>query len=300
MLISGFELRGVYPALPTPVQDGEINYEALANHIDYLEDGGVHGIVPAGCTGHAASLEEDERVELIRRAAAMTDLPVIAGTGQNSTRQTLQLARRVEETADVVAHLMISPYQNKPEQEGIVRHYEQLTEKLEKPIIAYNVPSRTGRNIEASTALELAAIPGVMGIKEASLDYEQIREIGRRVQLQDHDFVLGSGDDAANDYVFEQGGAFAISVTANVAPDLVVEVWEEAVEQGNHQRAYERNLELRDLHDAMFLETNPIPVMEALNQLGFDAGTPREPLDQRPSPENRQQISDVLERYGLS
>lgn len=313
--MTDFTPEGVFPALPTPIdEDGEINYEAAENHIEYLEENGVHGIVPAGCTGHAATLgdqggenlEYDEHVEFVSRLAEMTDLPVIAGDGMNSTQQTLELASRIEEEADIDAHLMISPYQNCPPQDLIIEHYRTLADELEKPIIAYNVPGRTGRNIDAETTLELAKIDGIIGIKEASLDYEQIHEIGMRLEEEDiEDFFLGSGDDAANHYVFQQGGSFAISVSANVHPEASVEVWKQGYNNDDYQRAFELNRELRPLHDAMFQEgeKNPISVQYAVNLLGFDYGTPRAPLNRRPREddeyENRTEIRNVLESQGL-
>jgi 4-hydroxy-tetrahydrodipicolinate synthase len=313
--LTDFTPEGVFPALPTPIdEDGEINYEAAENHIEYLEENGVHGIVPAGCTGHAATLgdqggenlEYDEHVEFVSRLTEMTDLPVIAGDGMNSTQQTLELASRIEEEADIDAHLMISPYQNCPPQDLIIEHYRTLADELEKPIIAYNVPGRTGRNIDAETTLELARIDGIIGIKEASLDYQQIHEIGMRLEEADiEEFFLGSGDDAANHYAFQQGGSFAISVSANVHPEASVEVWRQGYENDDYQRAFELNRQLRPLHDAMFQEgeKNPISVQYAVNLLGFDYGTPRAPLNRRPREdeeyENRTEIRNVLESQGL-
>ncbi len=310
-----FTPEGVFPALPTPIdEDGEINYAAAREHIEYLEDNGVHGIVPAGCTGHAATLgdrrgdnlEYDEHVEFVSRLADMTDLPVIAGDGMNSTQQTLEMASRIEEEADIDAHLMISPYQNCPPQDLIIEHYRKLVEELQKPIIAYNVPGRTGRNIEAETTVELAKLDGIVGIKEASLNHEQIHNLGMRLQQEDpENFRLGSGDDAANHFVFQHGGSFAISVSANVYPDGVVEVWKLGYQQDDAQAAFERNHELSDLHSSMFQpgEKNPISVQYAVNLLGFDFGTPRMPLDRRPREDkeyqNRSEIRNVLENHNL-
>lgn len=314
-MTSNFKPEGIFPALPTPIdENGQINYEAAENHIEYLEENGVHGIVPAGCTGHAATLgdrESDsdlysEHVEFISRVAEMTDLPVIAGDGMNSTEQTLELASAVEEQAEIDAHLIISPYQNCPPQDLIVEHYRTLASELEKPIIAYNVPGRTGRNIEAETALELARIDGVVGLKEASLDHEQIHNIG--MMLQDSnidDFYLGSGDDSANHFVFQQGGSFAISVSANVHPEAAVDVWELGYQQQDHQAAYEKNQELMPLHDTMFQpgEKNPISVQHAVNLLGFDFGTPRAPLNRKPRQDseyqNQEELENVLQSFDL-
>lgn len=313
--MNNFTPEGIYPAVPTPINDdGSINYEAAENHVEYLEENGVHGIVPAGCTGHAATLgdqggsnlEYDEHVEFVSKMAEMTDLPVIAGDGMNSTQQTIELASRIEDEADIDAHLVISPYQNCPPQDLILDHYQTLADELEEPITAYNVPGRTGRNIEAETTVELAKSDGIIGLKEASLDYEQMHEIGRRLQEEGlDDFYFGSGDDAANHFVFEQGGSFGISVSANVHPSAVVDVWELGYQEQDAQAAFERNRELRPLHDAMFQdgEKNPISVQYAVNELGFDFGTPRQPLDREPREDdefsNRSEIENVLEHFEL-
>lgn len=316
--MSGFEPRGIYPAIPTAINDdGSLNLEAQQNHVDYLEEGGVHGIVPAGCTGHAATLGDlsnqelyNEHVRYVSEVADMTDLPVIAGDGMNSTQQTIDLAQAVEDQADIDAHLMISPYQNCPPQDLIVEHYSQVAEELDEDIIAYNVPGRTGRNIEPRTVERLAEIPGVIGIKEASNDPEQIREMGARLSGYDK-FHLGSGDDGRNDLVFGEGGDFAISVSANVHPEGVLSVWEEGYENSNPEAAEQINQELQPLHNAMFQygEKNPISVQYAVNQLGFDFGTPRDPLGREPLEgyeethgevfTNQTEIEHVLDHFGL-
>jgi len=234
-------------------------------------------------------------------------LEVIAGDGTNVTWETGNLAHQVEEQADIDAHLMISPYQNKPMQDGIGRHYEQLADSLDEPIILYNVPSRTGQNVAAETTVGLADHDNIVGLKEASLDYEQIREIGHGLHVEAaDDFVLGSGDDPANDYISEQAGdrSFYITVSGNVDPERSVAVHETASD-GDYDRAAALNRELHGtdedpgIHQAMFWETNPLMVQEALNQLGFDFGVPREPLAQRPSEENRERLASVLDEYGL-
>lgn len=299
-------IKGVYPATPTPMDENDnINIEAAKNHADYLEANNVDGIVPAGCTGHAASLDFDEHVEYISEISEYTDLPVIPGDGINSTYQTIELAKEIEEEADIEAHLMISPYQNCPPQDLIVDHYERIAEEVEKPIIAYNVPGRTGRNIEPQTVEEIAQIPGVIGLKEASNDPEQIREIADRLEKVESEFYLGSGDDPRNDLIYNLGGTFSISVSGNVAPEETVEIWEQA-NQGNYDEAERLNNELQPLHGAMFQdgEKNPISVQYAVNQLGFDFGTPRPPLSREPRQDeeyqNQQEIEEVLEELELT
>jgi 4-hydroxy-tetrahydrodipicolinate synthase len=309
------EPEGVYPALPTPMdEDDEINYEASREHLEYLAENGVQGVVPAGCTGHAATLPHEEHVEYVSRVAEMAQelgLDVIAGSGTNSTYETIDLAQSIEEEADIDAHLQISPYQNKPAQRGNIQHYEQTAEALDEPIIAYNVPSRTGRNLVPETQERISQIPDVIGMKEASNMPDQIRELGERFRDRD-DFYLLSGDDPNNDLVYDVGGSGAISVTGNVAPAESVAVWETGFMDGDIDSAEEMNEELSPLHDAMFQdgEVNPVGVHYALNQMGFGFGTPRPPNDYTPLEgeealetgevmHNQTEIEEALDEFGL-
>jgi 4-hydroxy-tetrahydrodipicolinate synthase len=309
------EPEGVYPALPTPMdEDDEINYEASREHLEYLAENGVQGVVPAGCTGHAATLPHEEHVEYVSRVAEMAQelgLDVIAGSGTNSTYETIDLAQSIEEEADIDAHLQISPYQNKPAQRGNIQHYEQTAEALDEPIIAYNVPSRTGRNLVPETQERISQIPDVIGMKEASNMPDQIRELGERFGDRD-DFYLLSGDDPNNDLVYDVGGSGAISVTGNVAPAESVAVWETGFMDGDIDSAEEMNEELSPLHDAMFQdgEVNPVGVHYALNQMGFGFGTPKPPNDYTPLEgeealetgevmHNQTEIEEALDEFGL-
>jgi 4-hydroxy-tetrahydrodipicolinate synthase len=282
-----FEPVGVFPALPTPMdQNNEINYDALEQHLEYLSDNGIDGVVPAGCTGHAATLPHDEHVEYVSNVSDLVDdfgMDVIAGSGTNSTLETIDLAGRIEEEADIDAHLMISPYQVKPANRGNLQHYERVADEVEEPIIAYNVPSRTGKNLGPETQERISEISGVIGVKEASNMEDQIRELGERFSDRD-DFHLLSGDDPKNDLVYDVGGSGAISVSANVEPEASINVWEEGVLNGNNNYASQLNEELQPIHEAMFPdgEVNPVSVHYALNQMGFDYGTPRPPNDYQP------------------
>lgn len=276
--------------------DASINYDALDEHLAYLEQAGVQGVVPAGCTGHAASLSDEERVDYVAHVAETTDLPVIAGDGKPGTAQTIELARAMEE-AGADAHLVITPYQNKPTQDGIVRHYERVADAVENPVIAYNVPSRTGVNIEPETTRELAGIDGVVGIKEASGDPDQIATVGR--YLDGEEMALGSGDDGLNDHVFRSGGTFTVSVTANIHPEPVVATWDYAINHDAYDATEQLNRDLAELHDAMFLRTNPIPVHDALERMGFDYGTPRAPLDETLDGTDEAELERIIRDYGL-
>lgn len=306
---AGFRPSGVYAAIVTPLdENGDIDHDALETYIEHLEDGGVDGLVAVGCTGHAPSLSDEERIEFVQAIEAMTDLDVIAGIGKPATWKTVELAERFEERTDVDAYLVISPATNKPEPHGMVNHYRTVAEAVDTPVIAYNVPSRTGRNMTAQTVVPMedeqldegiADIPGVVGIKEASGDREQIAEIGRRLDERGLDeFYLGSGNDGQNVYIYEQGGRFAISVTANVHPQALVQEHREAMDD-NREVARNHNERLQPLTDAMFVETNPRPVHYALERLGIEVGRPRRPLREELLSDSREQVDRALDRLDL-
>lgn len=300
-------LNGIAPANPMPRYDsddplnhGDINYDALEEHVRYLEDGGVHAITAAGCTGVSSSMPEDEHVEYLARIAEMTDLPVIAGTATNDTPETYRIASRVEDEADIDAHLMISPYKVKPEPEGVEQHYEALANELDEPIVLYDVPSRTGRQMDVDSVVGLAEHPNIIGIKEATGDYERMWRLDRELERQDvDDFNIVSGDDPNSHFIYGlENGTGTVSVTGNVYPDAVVDVWEEGVVNGNEQEAYEMNEELADLHDAMFIESNPGPVHAALDMMGFEYAALPSPLNPV-SDETRDELEQTLDEYGL-
>lgn len=307
--MTDFELNGIFPANPTPrytgdtLNHGDINYDALEAHVRYLGDGGVHGITAAGCTGMSSAMPHDEHVEYIRRIADMTDLPVIAGTATNDTPETYRIASEVEEEADIAAHLMISPYKVKPAPEGVEKHYEALADELEQPILLYDVPSRTGRQLENESVVRLAEHDNIIGIKDARGDYEATwrldRELGRNGI---DDFSIVSGDDPNSHFMYElEHGTGTVSVTANVYPDAVVEVWEQGVVEENSREAYALNEELADLHGSMFAapDPNPIAVHEALNLLGFDGYEPVPSPLNKLSEENQESLAQTLAEYGL-
>ncbi len=264
-----------------------------------------------------------EHADYVRRIADITHeidpgLEVIAGDGMNVPEQTIELAQEIEEMADIDAHLMISPYQvGTPQQDLIDQHYGPIAENVESDIIAYNVPGRTGVNILPETVVELAQIPGIVGIKEASNNPEQIQELGARLEEEGlEDFYLGSGDDPRNPLIYSEGGSFSISVTGNILPRETVEVWEQGY-QGDDQdavRAETLNNILMPAHRAMFQdgEKNPQSVQYALNRMGFDYGTPGGSLDREPWEDevvltdnrrqrlfNQTEIDTVLEHFNL-
>ena len=286
---------GVYPAMTTPFhEDGSIDHESLREEARRLVDGGVAGLVPAGSTGEAATLTHDEHVEVVETVidAVDDDLQIVAGAGSNSTREAVSLSERAEAAgADAVLH--ISPYYNKPEPAGMYDHFRQIADAVDIDVIVYNVPSRTGRNIDVETAEALAEIENVTGYKAASGDMGRISEVIERTR--EEEFAVLSGDDGMTWPVVATGGTGVISVSANVFPEPHVEMVDAALE-GDVDRARDLHHDLAPLFRAMFVETNPIPVKEAVHLVYGDSPHLRPPLS-RIGEENREELRSVLEAY---
>jgi 4-hydroxy-tetrahydrodipicolinate synthase len=282
---------GVFPAMTTPFHDDEsIDFETLQANARRLERAGVDGVVPVGTTGESATMTHDEHVEVIEAVAeAVEDVPVIAGSGSNNTREALDLSRRAE-AAGADGLLLISPYYNKPEPDGMEAHFRAVADEVDLPQIIYNVPSRTGRNIAVETAVNLASHPNVVGYKAASGDMNRISEVIERTR--EETFSVLSGDDALTLPIVATGGSGCISVAANVEPERCVAMVGAALE-GDFQRARELNYELGPLFRALFVETNPIPVKEAMAMRGHMPRTMRPPLSYL-SDEHREQLRSVL------
>ena len=259
--------RGSLVAIVTPMaDDGALDLDALRRLVDWHIAQGTDGIVVVGTTGESPTVSYDEHCTLIRVAVeqAAGRVPVIAGTGANSTSEAIELtecARR----AGAQAGLSVVPYYNKPTQEGLYRHYRKIAEAVELPLILYNVPGRTVADLANDTALRLAEVPGIVGIKDATGSMERAGDLLRRAPK---DFVIYSGDDASAMPFMLLGGHGVISVTANVAPRLMHEMCVAAFE-GNLARARELNNALLPLHSKLFVEANPIPVKWACAELGL-------------------------------
>ncbi|PSQ26586.1 4-hydroxy-tetrahydrodipicolinate synthase [Halobacteriales archaeon QS_9_68_17] len=286
------DFSGVYPAMVTPFDaDERIDSEQLRDDAQRLESAGVDGLVPVGSTGESATLTHDEHVEVVEAVIdAVDDVPVVAGTGSNNTREALELSERAAD-AGADALLLISPYYNKPEQRGLVEHYRTIADAVDLPQIVYNVPSRTGRNIDPDTAVELASHENVTGYKAASGDLGQITEIVERTR--DERFAVLSGDDALTLPTISVGGRGTISVAANVEPERICAMVGAAL-SGDDERARRIHHELGDLFRALFVETNPVPVKEAMRIRGDGPARLRSPLT-RLSEEHRDYVQDVLD-----
>jgi len=268
---------GVYPAMTTPFHEDEsIDFETLREHAQYLEAAGVDGLVPMGTTGESATLSHDEHIEVIEAVCdAVENVPVIAGSGSNNTREALDLSER---SADAGADglLLISPYYNRPEPAGMEDHFRQIADAVDLPQIIYNVPSRTGRNIAVKTAVNLSDHDNIIGYKAASGDMNRITGVIERTR--EETFTVLSGDDAMTLPVIATGGTGCISVSANVEPERTCAMVGAAL-SGDYERAREYHHELGPLFRALFSETNPVPIKEAMAIRGhYDSPRMRPPL----------------------
>lgn len=287
--------KGVYTALITPFKDGGIDWDALGRLLDVQIRSGIAGIVPCGSTGEAATLSHEEHRAVIRFCVEKIDkrIHVIAGTGSNSTWESIELTRHAYE-AGADGALIITPYYNKPGQEGLVQHYTKIAESVDLPIVLYNVPGRTAVDMTADTVIRLAKVKGIVAIKEATANLERAAVIHQRCGDR---MTLLSGDDATFLPFLAVGGHGVISVTANIAPGLVLGVWD-AWQQGNVTLARTRHEELLDINRFLFCETNPIPIKAAAAMLGLCTPEIRLPLTPL-SKDNQQLIHGTMTALGL-
>ncbi|MGD2116871.1 MAG: 4-hydroxy-tetrahydrodipicolinate synthase [Chromatiales bacterium] len=258
--------RGSMVALVTPMsENGEVDFDSLRSLLDWHVSEGTDAIVAMGTTGESATLDESEHCEVLRRVVKMVDgrIPVIAGTGANSTTEAINLTRCAK-LAGADACLLVTPYYNKPTQEGLYLHYKAIAEAVNIPQILYNVPGRTACDMLPETVARLAEVPGIIGIKEATGDLLRLTRIKA---LCSEEFELYSGDDATGCEFMLSGGHGVISVTSNVAPAAMHAMCEYAL-QGERQQAEQINSQLVGLHDKLFVEANPIPVKWALAEMG--------------------------------
>jgi len=285
--------NGVYPAMCTPFhEDRSIDFETLRADARRLEQAGVDGLVPMGSTGESATVSHDEHIAVIEAVVDAVDLPVIAGTGSNNTEEALRLSRRAAD-AGADALLLISPYYNRPGQRGLREHYEAIADAVDLPQIVYNVPSRTGQNVEPDTVVELAGHENIRGYKAAGGDLNQVGEIAERTRGETFDVL--SGNDGETLPVLSVGGTGCISVAANVEPGRMSDLVRAALD-GDYDRARERHHELGPLMRALFWETNPVPVKAALEIRGHGSGRLRPPLTPL-SADNRDRLESLLARY---
>ncbi len=285
------DFSGVFPAMVTPfTADNEIDTESLREDAQRLETAGVDGLVPMGSTGESATLSHAEHVEVIEAVVdAVEDVPVIAGTGSNNTAEALDLSQQAAD-AGADALLLISPYYNKPEPEGMYEHYRQIADAVDLPQIVYNVPSRTGQNITVDTAVKLADHDNIAGYKAASGDLNQISEVIERTRNKE--FAILSGDDGLTLPMLSIGADGAISVVANLEPERACAMVGAALD-GDFDFARALHHELGPLTRQLFVETNPIPVKAAMEMRGYAPGRLRSPLSEL-SAEHREELAARL------
>jgi 4-hydroxy-tetrahydrodipicolinate synthase len=286
---------GAIVAIVTPFRNGKVDEEALRNLIEEQIAAGTDGIVPCGTTGESTTLShlEHDRVIEITVDAAKKRVPVIAGTGSNSTAEALRLTRHAWE-AGADGALMVSPYYNRPTQEGLYQHFRTIAEEIPIPIIIYNIPGRTGSNVLPETLARLAKLKNIVGVKEASASLKQMSDV---IQLCGPDFDVLSGDDIFTLALMAIGGKGVISVISNVAPaDMAGMV--DAFMAGDLEKARALHYRMSPLIDALFIETNPIPVKAALAMMGKIDPELRLPLC-RMAEKNEAQLKNVMQQYGL-
>ncbi|MGC8765581.1 MAG: 4-hydroxy-tetrahydrodipicolinate synthase [Brevinematia bacterium] len=289
-------IKGSLVALITPFKNGQVDYEALESLIEFHIANGTDGLVPCGTTGESATLTHKEHIEIVDFVVKKVKgrIPVIAGTGSNSTHEAIELGLAAKKSgAD--AHLSIVPYYNKPTQEGLYQHFKKIAEEVDLPMILYNVPGRTALNMTAETVGRLSKIKNIIGIKEATGDLRQATEIMENVSSG---FLLLSGDDFVNLPLLSVGGVGAISVTANIIPKEVSSLFK-FYWKGEFEKARSLNLSLYPVNRMMFVETNPIPVKTAAYHMGLipvlEFRLPLCPMKK----ENEEKLKSLLKERGL-
>jgi 4-hydroxy-tetrahydrodipicolinate synthase len=284
---------GSFVALVTPLRNGGVDLPALRDLVRFHLENGTAGIVPVGTTGEAPTLEPDERAAVVRTVveACGRKIPVVAGTGTNSTKQSIALTRQAKDLGADGA-LVVAPYYNKPSQEGLFRHFEAVAREGGLPVVLYNVPGRTSVSIAPETVARLAKVRGVAAIKESSGSLETVTQIRLLCDLP-----ILSGEDALNWPILTAGGKGAISVLANILPREVADLCAAAA-KGDGARGLALHEKLFPLAKALFLETNPVPVKTALQRMGRTAGEVRLPLCEM-SPASAAKLDEALRAYGL-
>ncbi len=287
--------KGSFTALITPFDNGAFDEDAFCKLVEYQIKAGTHGLVPVGTTGESPTLSHDEHQRVVeacvRRAAGR--VPVVAGAGSNSTKEAAELIRHAK-AAGAQGALVVTPYYNKPTQEGLYLHFKALNDAADIPILIYNIPSRSVIDMSVATMARLFALPNIAGVKDATAN---VVRVGQQRTVIGEDFNQLSGEDATALGFMVYGGHGCISVTANVAPKLCAE-FQNACLAGEFGRALKLHDVLMPLHEALFVESNPVPVKYAAERLGFCSSEVRLPLAPL-SEASRRVVTDALEKVGL-
>lgn len=286
---------GSAAAVATPFTGSGVDFPALQKHLDFLLENGTDALVVCGTTGEAATMSYEERMETVEAVVRHVDgrVPVIAGTGSNNTENAIALSRdAVSAGADGL--LVVTPFYNKATQRGLIRHFAAVADSAERPVILYNVPSRTGVKCAAETYAQLAGHPNIQGVKEASGDLALVQKTR---ELCPEDFCIWSGNDDETAPIMLLGGSGVISVAANVVPQEMHQLTASCL-SGDFVSAGKLQLRLRKLCEALFWEVNPIPVKTAMSMMGFCQERFRLPMCEMEE-ENRARLRTVLAEYGL-
>jgi 4-hydroxy-tetrahydrodipicolinate synthase len=289
-------IEGAITALITPFdnESGAVDIEGLKQNVRFQIENGISGLAPLGTTGESPTISDEERVEIIKAVVseAAGRVPVIVGTGSNSTEHAIALSQQAEELgADAV--LVVSPYYNKPTQEGLYRHFKAIAESISIPVVVYNIKGRTGVNIETSTMVRLSKVRGIAAVKEASGDLGQMFDVISQIP----NLIVVSGDDNLTLPLMRFGGRGVISVVSNLLPRQVSDLCAAGL-KGDFEAALKIHNGLMPIFKAAFFETNPIPIKAAMNLAGIPAGPVRMPLCEM-EPANYDKLQAVLVKMGI-
>jgi 4-hydroxy-tetrahydrodipicolinate synthase len=287
------KFRGVVPALVTPFVEDRVDYPALAQHVDFMVESGVQALLACGTTGESPTLSHDEHDKVVAKTveAARGRVPVLAGTGSNCTREAMTMSRHARE-AGVDGLLLVSPYYNKPTQEGLYRHFVTVAESAGLPVILYNIPGRCGVNILPETMHRLSLHELIVGVKEATGDLNQMI---RTIELCGPDFLVTCGDDGLTLPLLSAGGGGVISVAANIIPRPLVQMWR-AWEAGEVRECRELFYRMLPFFKALFIETNPVPLKYLLGLAGRMSAQMRMPMGP-PTPASRGKLRELASQW---
>lgn len=287
--------HGSITALITPFRNGEIDWPAFDDLVEWQIEQGIHGLVFCGTTGESPTLTYDEHRRIVERGVALVKkrIPVIAGTGSNATAKTIELTKHARE-AGADAALIVTPYYNKPTQDGLFAHYEAVAKAVPMPIIIYNIPGRCVVDMSVDTMVRLAALPEIVGVKDATSDLARVKKTKAAIGKP---FCQLSGDDLTTLGFLQEGGDGCISVVSNIAPALSAEL-QQSWKDGNPAIAGEIDKRLLPLSKALFIETSPAPVKYAASRLGLCTDEVRLPM-MRATAKARQAVDETMESAGL-
>ncbi len=288
--------EGVFTALITPfTKDGKLDEQALRKLVDFQIDQGIDGLVPVGTTGESPTLSPEETEQVIRIVVKQTGgrVPVIAGTGSNCTDKAIHMTEKARQIG-ATASLQVAPYYNKPTGEGFFRHFTAIADAVDLPMVVYNIPGRTGKNIENPVMLKLAQYKNIVAVKEASGNISQMMDL---IANKPKDFDVLSGDDNLTYPLMALGGKGVISVASNAVPDRMKDLTHTAL-KGDWDRARKLHYELLPLFKAIFLETNPIPIKATMAMKGFVEEVYRLPMCPM-SAENKKALTEVLKQLKI-